>query len=71
LLAKTATNRAGLGAIRALRGEPLITDFDDYMIHQAPVPINQPSVTDRNFYDRYWFNGCSRSEELGHQRALS
>jgi hypothetical protein len=35
----------------------MITDFDDYMIHQAPVPINQPSVTDRNFYDRYWFNG--------------
>ena len=35
----------------------MITDFDDYMIHQAPTPINQPSVTDRNFYDRYWFNG--------------
>jgi len=42
----------------------MITDFDDYMIHQAPVPVNQPSVTDRNFYDRYWFNGFDAKGEL-------
>ena len=42
----------------------MITDFDDYMIHQAPTPINQPSVTDRNFYDRYWFNGFDTSGEF-------
>ena len=42
----------------------MITDFDDFMIHQAPRPINQPSVTDRNFYDRYWFNGFSGSGDL-------
>jgi hypothetical protein len=42
----------------------MITDFDDYMIHQAPVPVNQPSVTDRNFYDRYWFNGFDMEGEF-------
>ena len=34
-----------------------ITSFDDYPIHQAIAPITVPSSTDRNFYDRYWFNG--------------
>ena len=34
-----------------------ITPFDDYPIHQAASPIAVPSSTDRNFYDRYWFNG--------------
>ncbi len=35
----------------------MITDFDDFPIHQTSEPISQPSQSDRNFYDRYWFNG--------------
>jgi len=35
----------------------MITDFDDFMIHQTSLPVNQPEPSDRNFYDRYWFNG--------------
>ena len=35
----------------------MITDFDDYLIHQAALPINQMGVPNRNAYDRYWFNG--------------
>jgi hypothetical protein len=35
----------------------MITNFDDYCIHQTAAPIAQPSQSDRNFYDRYWFNG--------------
>ena len=35
----------------------MITDFDDFCIHQTPLPVAQPSQSDRNFYDRYWFNG--------------
>jgi hypothetical protein len=35
----------------------MITDFDDFMIHQTADPINEPGQSDRNFYDRYWFNG--------------
>ncbi len=39
----------------------MITDFDDYLIHQAPFPVNQPGVSNRNFYDRYWFNGFDKA----------
>ncbi|MGB5811129.1 MAG: hypothetical protein WBG86_11400 [Polyangiales bacterium] len=39
----------------------MITEFDDYLIHQAPFPVNQPALTNRNFYDRYWFNGFDKT----------
>jgi len=39
----------------------MITDFDDYLIHQAPFPVNQPGLPNRNFYDRYWFNGFDKT----------
>ena len=35
----------------------MITNFDDYCIHQTAQPVAEPSQSDRNFYDRYWFNG--------------
>ncbi len=35
----------------------MITSFDDYCIHQTVKPVAEPSQSDRNFYDRYWFNG--------------
>ncbi len=35
----------------------MITNFDDYCIHQTAEPVSQPAQSDRNFYDRYWFNG--------------
>lgn len=35
----------------------MITDFDDFCIHQTAAPVAQPAQSDRNFYDRYWFNG--------------
>ena len=35
----------------------MITNFDDYCIHQTAAPVAQPAQSDRNFYDRYWFNG--------------
>ena len=35
----------------------MITSFDDYCIHQTHEPVCLPSQSDRNFYDRYWFNG--------------
>lgn len=34
----------------------MLTKADDFPIHQTPDPIAY-SGTDRNFYDRYWFNG--------------
>lgn len=36
----------------------MLTRADDYPIHQAPVPI--ACTSERNFYDRYFFNGYDR-----------
>lgn len=36
----------------------MLTKADDYPIHQTPEPIAYTG-TDRNFYDRYFFNGYS------------
>ena len=36
--------------------DPMLTKADDYPIHQLPEPIAYTG-TDRNFYDRYFFNG--------------
>ncbi len=42
---------------RLAREEPLmITKADDYPVHQTPEPIAFAGA-DRNFYDRYFFNG--------------
>ncbi|MFL6154535.1 MAG: hypothetical protein ACJ72D_00470 [Marmoricola sp.] len=35
----------------------MIGPLDEYPIHQAPLPINRPASSDRNFYDRCYFNG--------------
>jgi hypothetical protein len=35
----------------------VLSKFDDYPIHQTAEPIAQPASSDRNVYDRYWFNG--------------
>lgn len=36
-----------------------MTKADDYPIHQRPEPIAKPG-TDKNFYDRYFFNGYAK-----------
>jgi hypothetical protein len=41
-----------------------LSRFDDYPIHQTPEPVAVPSTSDRNFYDRYWFNGYDRDGEF-------
>ena len=33
--------------------------LDDFPVHQTPEPIAHPATSDRNFYDRTWFNGYS------------
>lgn len=35
----------------------MLNRLDDYPIHQTPEPVAHPDTTDRNFYDRTWFNG--------------
>lgn len=35
----------------------MLTTFDDFPVHQMPVPVAQTGTSDRNHYDRYFFNG--------------
>ena len=41
----------------------MITKGDDFSIHQTPEPVQQVFTTDRNFYDRFFFNGYFREGE--------
>jgi hypothetical protein len=41
----------------------MLTKADDYPVHQLPEPI-ATSGTDRNFYDRYFFNGYTPDGDL-------
>ena len=47
----------------------MLSKADDYPIHQTPEPIAY-SGTDRNFYDRYFFNGYEKDGELFFAAAL-
>jgi hypothetical protein len=42
----------------------MLSRFDDYPIHQTPEPIAQAASSDRNVYDRYWFNGYAEDGEF-------
>jgi hypothetical protein len=35
----------------------MLNKLDDYPIHQTSEPIAHPATSDRNVYDRTWFNG--------------
>ena len=38
--------------------------LDEYPIHQTALPMNHSSTTDRNFYDRCYFNAHDRTGEV-------
>lgn len=40
----------------------MLSRFDDYPIHQTPDPIAMPASSDRDVYERYWFNGYTTHE---------
>lgn len=41
-----------------------LSPLDDYPIHQAPEVMRHVTTSDRNFYDRYYFNVHPCSDEL-------
>jgi hypothetical protein len=41
-----------------------LSPLDDYPVHQAAQVIRHPATSDRNFYDRYYFNCHPRSDQL-------
>ncbi|MCE9649873.1 MAG: hypothetical protein K8R18_09655 [Parvibaculum sp.] len=38
----------------------MLNKLDDFPIHQTPEPIAYPVTSDRNVYDRTWFNGYAK-----------
>jgi hypothetical protein len=42
----------------------MLSRFDDYPIHQTAEPIAHVATSDRNAYDRYWFNGYAEDGEF-------
>lgn len=48
----------------------MLTKADDYLIHQTPEPIAYVATSDRNFYDRYFFNGYARDGTIYFAAAL-
>lgn len=41
-----------------------LSAWDDYPVHQHQQPVRHVATSDRNFYDRYYFNLHSDSDEL-------
>jgi len=42
----------------------VLSSMDDYPIHQIAAPILHVGTSDRNFYDRYYFNLHGSTDEL-------
>ncbi len=42
----------------------MISWADDYSIHQTTTYVRVPSTSDRNFYDRFWYNGYQTDGEV-------
>ncbi|MFZ9124765.1 MAG: hypothetical protein ACO22P_10230, partial [Ilumatobacteraceae bacterium] len=39
----------------------MLSNLDDFPIHQIAEPMRHAATSDRNFYDRYYFNGFDKS----------
>ncbi|MGY2876604.1 hypothetical protein ACVW00_003794 [Marmoricola sp. URHA0025 HA25] len=48
-----------------MRSRGNIGPMDEYPVHQAPLPISRPTSSDRNFYDRCYFNAMDTSDDAG------
>ncbi len=42
----------------------MLSKFDDFPIHQISDPVRYPDTSDRNFYDRYYFNMFNKTGEI-------
>ncbi len=42
----------------------MLSLFDDYPIHQTPDPVATPASSDKDVYERYWFNGYSTAGDM-------
>lgn len=42
----------------------MLSAYDDLPVHQSPEPIANPGTSDRNAYERYFFNGYDREGSI-------
>ena len=42
----------------------MLGPMDEYPVHQVPQPIAWPGSSDRNFYDRSYFNAHDRTGDI-------
>ena len=42
----------------------MLGPMDEYPVHQVPQPIARPGSSDRNFYDRSYFNAHDRTGDI-------
>ncbi len=42
----------------------MLSKFDDYPIHQTPEPVFRTATSDRNTYDRYWYNAHAKDSSF-------
>ena len=42
----------------------MLSKFDDYPIHQTPDPLATPASSDKDVYERYWFNCYSTAGDM-------
>ncbi len=43
---------------------PVPIPLDEYPVHQTPLPMDRVAASDRNFYDRCYFNAHGRTGEV-------
>ena len=43
---------------------PVPIPLDEYPVHQTPLPMDRVASSDRNFYDRSYFNAHDRTGEI-------
>src|SRR3954471_2476885 len=44
--------------------QPSLSSWDDFPVHQIADTVRHAGTSDRNFYDRYYFNLHGSSDEL-------
>ena len=42
----------------------MVSPLDEYPIHQVPLPVTWAGTSDRNFYDRCYFNAHDRTGDV-------
>ena len=42
----------------------MLHPLDEYPVHQTPLPMSQAGTSDKNFYDRCYFNAHDRTGDV-------